>query len=137
LNKFACATVVALFVVLTGCGSDDTVQTVTSERTVVEKAPPAETVTETIESKPASKPKPKPAAANRISVPDVVGMTHQYAQDEMQAAGLYNLDERDATGQDRVLLWDRNWVVVSQDPAPGTQVDENATITLSSKKEGE
>jgi hypothetical protein len=29
-------------------------------------------------------------------------------EDRMQAAGLYNLDEEDATGQGRLLLWDRN-----------------------------
>lgn len=115
-----------------GCGdSEETVRTVTEERTetVVER-PPAETVTE-------AAPKPKPAAADRITVPDVVGMNHQYAQDELQAAGFYMLDERDATGQDRLMLWDRNWVVVSQDPPAGSRVSEDATITLSSKKEGE
>jgi hypothetical protein len=136
LRKLACAAGAAL-IVLAGCGSDEAAQTV--ERTIVEKAPPPETVTETVRAKPAAapKPKPKPAAAVTIAVPEVVGENHQYAQDTMQAAGLYNLDERDATGQGRMLLWDRNWVVVSQDPPAGTQVDENATITLSAKKEGE
>lgn len=135
MRRYACAAIAVLAVGAAGCGSDDTAQTVTTERTIVEKAPPPETVTETVKAKPA--PKPKPAATSLITVPDVVGMNHQYAQDEMQAAGLYNLDERDATGQDRMLLWDRNWVVVAQDPAPGTEVDEDATITLSSQKEGE
>lgn len=134
MKKLACAITVALVVVIAGCGNDEAAQTVTEERTIIEKAPPAETVTVK------EKPKPKPAAApvaDTITVPDVVGENHQYAQDTMQAAGLYNLDERDATGQGRVLLWDRNWVVVSQDPPAGTEVDEDATITLSSKKEGE
>ncbi|HEX2161772.1 MAG TPA: PASTA domain-containing protein [Thermoleophilaceae bacterium] len=108
------------------------------EKTIVEKAPPPETVTETVEAKPASAPKPKPKpAANLITVPDVVGENHQYAQDTMQAAGLYNLDERDATGQGRLLLWDRNWVVVSQDPPAGARVSDNATVTLSAKKDDE
>jgi hypothetical protein len=38
----------------------------------------------------------------------------------MQAAGFYNLSEEDATGQGRILVFDRNWVVVSQEPKPGT-----------------
>jgi beta-lactam-binding protein with PASTA domain len=132
MRKLACAAIVAL-VGLAGCGSDETAQTVTEERTIVEQAPPPETVTETVKAKSTAAPKP----ASTITVPDVVGENHQYAQDTMQAAGLYNLDERDATGQDRMLLWDRNWVVVSQDPPAGTEVNENATITLSAKKEGE
>lgn len=134
MKKLACAAVVAL-VGTAGCGSDEAAQTV--ERTIVEKAPPPETVTETVKSKPPVTPKPKPKPASTITVPDVVGENHQYAQDTMQAAGLYSLDERDATGQGRVLLWDRNWVVVSQDPPAGTEVSEDTTITLSAKKEGE
>lgn len=137
MKRFACAAVVALGV-LSGCGSDEAAETV--ERTIVEKAPPPKTVTETVEAKPAAAPKPKPKpkpAASTIVVPDVVGMNHQYAQDEMQAAGIYSLDERDATGQGRMMLWDRNWVVVSQDPPAGTEVTEDTTITLSAKKEGE
>lgn len=55
----------------------------------------------------------------------------------MQAAGLYNLREVDATGQGRLLLFDRNWVVVSQSPAPGARVPEDAVIVLTSKKDEE
>jgi beta-lactam-binding protein with PASTA domain len=70
-------------------------------------------------------------------VPDVVGKNHQEAQNLMQAAGLYGLVEEDATGQDRALVWDRNWEVVRQSPKPGTRVASDATITLYSKKIGE
>jgi hypothetical protein len=69
-----------------------------------------------------------------ITVPDVVGKDHQLAQDTMQSVGLYNLSEEDATGQGRMLLYDRNWVVVEQDPPAGTEVSEDQTITLRSKK---
>ena len=72
-----------------------------------------------------------------IEVPNVVGQDHQLAQDTMQSAGLYNLSEEDATGQGRVLVLDRNWVVVEQEPPAGTMVSEDATITLRSKKIGE
>ncbi len=70
-------------------------------------------------------------------MPNVVGKDHQLAQDTMQAAGLYNLAEEDATGQGRLLILDRNWTVVSQSPPPGTMVNEDQTITLRSKKDHE
>lgn len=74
------------------------------------------------------------ASGGKITVPNEVGKNHQAAQDDMQAHGLYNLSEKDATGQGRMLILDRNWKVVSQSPAPGTKVADDATITLRSKK---
>lgn len=55
----------------------------------------------------------------------------------MQAAGLFILAEEDSTGAGRLLLYDRNWVVERQEPSAGSQVNENTTITLFAKKEGE
>jgi hypothetical protein len=72
--------------------------------------------------------------SGKITVPDEVGKQHQAAQDDLQAHGLYVLAEEDATGQHRFLINDRNWKVVSQSPAAGTKVSEDATITLKSKK---
>lgn len=135
MRVLAWAVAFGLTAVAAGCGDDsETVRTVTEEttETVIER-PPAKTVTEKARPAPAS----KPAVENLLTVPDVVGMNHQYAQDDLQAAGFYALNERDATGQDRLMLWDRNWVVVSQDPPAGSRVSEDTTITLSSKKEGE
>jgi beta-lactam-binding protein with PASTA domain len=96
-----------------------------------------ETVTEPAEPPPADTEDSAPAKGGKIRVPNVVGKDHQLAQDTMQAAGLYNLSEEDATGQDRLLLWDRNWTVVSQDPPAGTLVSEDQTIILRSKKDDE
>jgi PASTA domain len=67
-------------------------------------------------------------------IPDVVGMNHQAAQDAMQAAGYYSLLEEDATGQDRLLLIDRNWLVVEQEPKPGTRAEADTAVVLRSKK---
>lgn len=64
-------------------------------------------------------------------------MNHQAAQDLLQAAGFYLLLETDATGQGRLLVWDRNWQVVSQSVDGGTTVATATPITLSSKKIGE
>lgn len=96
-----------------------------------------ETVTETAETLPAKTDESESGQGGSIEVPDVVGEDHQLAQDTMQAAGLYNLSEEDATGQDRMLLYDRNWTVVSQDPPAGTLVSEDQTITLRSRKDDE
>lgn len=72
-----------------------------------------------------------------IEVPDVVGKDHQLAQDTMQAAGLYFLAERDASGQDRMLLLDRNWTTVKQSPKAGECVSEDTEIMLSAVKDDE
>ena len=72
-----------------------------------------------------------------IVVPNVVGKNHQSGQDTMQAAGLYMLDEEDASGQGRMLLFDRNWVDVAQDPAAGQCVSADTTVMLTAKKIGE
>jgi hypothetical protein len=77
------------------------------------------------------------SGAGSIIVPDVAGLDHQAAQDALQGEGLWLLDEKDCTGQGRVLLWDRNWEVVSTDPPAGTAVNEDTTITICSKKQGE
>lgn len=125
-----------------GCGDSETV-TVT-EKTVIEQAAPAPDPApkerqrrkrerdQTADPAPASE-----ASGASITVPNVVGQDHQLAQDTMQSAGLYLLDERDCAGQDRLLLWDRNWVVVEQDPPAGGQATEDTVVTLCSKKRGE
>ncbi|MDA0172874.1 hypothetical protein OJ998_27480 [Solirubrobacter taibaiensis] len=72
-----------------------------------------------------------------IKVPNVVGKDHQLAQDTMQAAGLYYLAEKDASGQDRMLLLDRNWTTVKQRPKAGKCVSEDTEIVLSAVKDDE
>lgn len=131
-KKSATISVVALLLLgATACGSKSaTPATVTVQQTVTEESA-------TTEAAPAEPQPPPPAATGDIAVPSVVGKNHQLAQDTMQAAGLYSLDEEDATGAGRMLLWDRNWVVVKQSPAAGTMVSADQTILLSSKKYGE
>lgn len=80
---------------------------------------------------------PPPATSDVAALPDVVGMNHQAAQDALQAAGFYYLTEEDATGQGRLLVSDRNWVVVEQVPAAGTMVAKTEKILLRSKKKGD
>jgi beta-lactam-binding protein with PASTA domain len=67
-------------------------------------------------------------------LPNVVGMVHQDAQDTLQAAGFHNLAEQDATGRDRTLIIDGNWVVVEQIPKAGTVLDPGQEVMLKSRK---
>jgi hypothetical protein len=126
--RTALALLLAAAFALAACGGEETV-TVTEE-VPAEDAPAAEAPLEDEEA--ASE-----EATDRARVPNVVGENHQYAQDTMQAAGFYALDERDCSGQGRLLLWDRNWVVREQSPPPGTRVSVDRTITLCSVKEDE
>lgn len=127
---------------LSACGASTATQSAAPPQTVTETVATAVPVPEATE--PATTPKATPAAApstrsaaDCTKVPGVVGKDHQLAQDTMQAAGLYALDEEDATGQGRMLIIDRNWTVVSQQPAAGACVDPDTTILLRSKKDGE
>ncbi len=130
-----------LLLALTACGGGQPVAQPRETVTVTAPAPaaaPAETAPgeAPTTSPPTSEAPPAPKAA-RTKVPDVVGKNHQLAQDMMQAAGLYVLLEEDATGQGRALVFDRNWVVVSQSPKAGQQVGPDTAITLRAKKQGE
>jgi hypothetical protein len=110
---------------------------------VSEQPRPAATVTVTATqpttspTSTATRPPTPPQTARSGVVPAVVGLNHQLAQDTMQAAGFYYLTEEDATGQGRLLINDRNWVVVSQSPAGGTTASLDSKILLRSKKIGE
>jgi hypothetical protein len=107
------------------------------------ECPDTATNAATSKAAPAADPTEEPlseeteAPTQKVRVPDVRAMNHQAAQNRMQAADLYNLREEDATGQGRLLLYDRNWVVVSQQPRPGARVSTERVITLFSKKQGE
>jgi hypothetical protein len=59
--------------------------------------------------------------AKRRVVPEVVCMDLQLAQDKAQASGIYRVAVQDASGRRRRQSDDRNWVVVSQTPAPGAR----------------
>lgn len=105
---------------------------VTTETSVV--LPPSAPVEPAQESGPAEQIPAEQIPAERITVPIVIGMDHQHAQDTMQAAGLYNLREHDGSGEGRMLVWDRNWETISQDPPAGTTVSPDTVITLTAVK---
>ncbi|MEV8377391.1 PASTA domain-containing protein [Kribbella sp. NPDC056861] len=125
-----------LLLLAAGCGADQQPQ---QQPTVTVTAPastPTAAPTSTV-APPPSKPPTPPQESRSAVVPAVVGVNHQLAQDMMQAAGFFYLTEEDATGQGRLLVNDRNWVVVTQSPAAGTTAAVDSKIVLRSKKIGE
>jgi glucose/arabinose dehydrogenase len=78
-----------------------------------------------------------PAEPKQGVVPNVVGKDLQLAQDTMQAAGYFNLDSRDTTGQGRQQILDRNWKVCKQSVPPGAKVVPGELIVLDAVKQDE
>ncbi|CAM3994707.1 PASTA domain-containing protein [Smaragdicoccus niigatensis] len=71
-----------------------------------------------------------PTASPRtlVPMPDVACMNLQAAQDLIQEAGVFYSRSQDATGQGRMQIYDRNWVVVRQDPEPGALIGEGDAL---------
>ena len=119
--------------VLAGCGDEtksqdgDLKSTTSSTATTTTTAPTTTTTAPTATSGTT-------AAAAKITVPNVVGKDLQLAQDTMQAAGLYHLTSHDSTGQARLQVLDRNWVVTDQTPAAGSSVAADQLIDLGARK---
>ncbi|WP_053736907.1 PASTA domain-containing protein [Nocardia sp. NRRL S-836] len=86
--------------------------------------------------KPTDAPTSQPPPA-KGTVPNVVCLDLQKAQDTLQAAGFLLLGSEDATGQGRQQVVDRNWVVVSQSAPAGSTPDAKTKITLGAVKFGE
>jgi hypothetical protein len=90
--------------------------------------------TTTVPTTTTTAPPPPPAPASLM--PAVVCMNLQEAQDAIQRTGVFFSQSFDATGQGRMQLVDSNWVVVSQDPPPGTPITEGQA-NLGAVKYGE
>ncbi|MEV8595219.1 PASTA domain-containing protein [Streptomyces sp. NPDC052012] len=101
-------------------------------KTDIEPSPEAETA----ESDTAGDTDTDTGAAETAELPDLVGMDLQAAQDEAQGAGFYFLDDQDASGQNRLQVLDRNWVVCSQEPEAGTHPTDTK-VTLFAVKDTE
>ena len=76
-----------------------------------------------------------PASVSAHTLPDLVGHGLQNAQDTAQAAGFDNLKSHDALGS-RHQIWDRDWKVCTQTPAPGSH-DTGATVDFGAVKTDE
>ena len=120
-----------ILLLLAGCGDDNDVSDVTVESTTVESAvaEPATTAAPVTQPAITAAPVTEPATAAPapdpvVLMPDVVCMNLQDAQDKIQDAGVFFSRSDDASGQGRSQIMDRNWVVVAQDPAPGSPIGE-------------
>lgn len=76
-------------------------------------------------------------STDTFTMPDVVGVGLQDAQDGLQSLGSYLLDQEDASGMGRMQILDSNWVVCEQSPAAGVEVSVDDLITLWSVQIGE
>ena len=76
------------------------------------------------------------AAAEPATMPNVVCMNLQAAQNAIQRAGVFFSRSEDATGEVRSQIVDSNWIVVSQTPPAGSPVTEGQAV-LSAVKIGE
>lgn len=145
---------VALIIAGAAAGGGEDTSTTSEAKPEVTKTVTATPTPKATESKAAEKPKATSASDDKPKaekpekteeaierpemgkLPNFVGMSHQDAQDTAQAAGFFNLREKDASGMERLMVWDRNWKVCKQEPAPGSHALEK-TITLYSVKNDE
>jgi hypothetical protein len=138
-RTIAAALAAATLLTLTACeGTNDsssnkpgTTAEATSDQPKQDTAPTEADTDTPADDAGAAEPEPENA-----TLPDLVGQDLQAAQDEAQAAGFFVLDDQDASGQKRLQVFDRNWVVCSQEPAPGTHPTDTP-VTLYAVKDGE
>jgi hypothetical protein len=83
-----------------------------------------------------SKKKASPTATPqaKFTMPRLVGMNLQLAQDLLQSKGSYILDQVDHKGLLRIQVLDSNWKVCKQTPSAGKVVLASTVVTLSSVK---
>lgn len=67
----------------------------------------------------AGEPAPGLATEPARALPNLVGKGLQVAQDRAQAAGFRRMTSHDASGRERVQIFDRDWRVCFQSPAAG------------------
>lgn len=76
-------------------------------------------------------------SARTGTVPHLVGLGLQAAQDAAQAVGFHNLTSHDSAGRDRHQILDRDWKVCSQTPAAGSRASTGTKVDLGAVKTGE
>jgi hypothetical protein len=119
-------------VLLVSCSSDSkasignsSAPSIITTPTTVRRIPVEVVVTTT----PVSEPPAGTPSADPNGMPDVVCMNLQDAQDLIQeVTGVFFSRSRDATGEERRQIRDRNWIVVSQEPEPGASIGEGDAV---------
>ncbi|WP_223188182.1 PASTA domain-containing protein [Streptomyces sp. TRM68416] len=143
IRTIAAALAAAALLALTACASTD--EGPSKPETTAEDTSAEDTsgrteqdggATGTDTEAPSDAPGTDETEADTATLPNLVGMDLQAAQDEAQAAGFYALDDQDASGQGRLQVLDRNWTVCSQDPEPGNHPTDTL-VTLYAVKDTE
>ena len=111
--------------------SSETTTTTTSTTTTT-----TSTTTTTTTTTAVAPPPTQSAASGGATMPQVVCMNLQDAQDLIQTTGVFYSRSFDASGQGRNQIVDSNWVVVSQSPGPGEPITEGSA-NLGAVKYGE
>jgi hypothetical protein len=127
---------IAAALAVAGCGStaDTDTAAATSAPRITAPAPLSQAPTQvpTTQALAPTTQAPAPASAAPVEtvvlMPSVVCMNLQDAQNSIQAAGVFFSRSTDATGAGRAQVMDRNWIVVGQEPAPGTPIGEGEAV---------
>jgi hypothetical protein len=72
-----------------------------------------------------------------FTMPDLLGQNLQEAQNALQAMGSREMDQQDASGQERLQVLDSNWQVCTQEPTSGREVPVDTLVVLASVKTDE
>ncbi|WP_415976957.1 hypothetical protein [Rhodococcus sp. 077-4] len=137
--RLLAASLIALSVVATACGSGDSAESDTrSEVTRVTAGATMSVSTSVARIVLPDTTATEPPAAEPVlaAMPSVVCMNLQSAQNAIQAAGIFYSRSVDASGASRMQVNDSNWIVVAQDPQAGVLVGEGDAL-LSAVKIGE
>lgn len=83
-----------------------------------------------LDEEPTAKPIELPDDA--ILMPDLMCFDLQDAQDFMQefTGDFFAVNSKDASGEYRLQLFDRNWIVVDQEPLPGEPLVDTPTVLV-------
>ena len=125
------ALTVAGALVLAACGNGGTDLAALTTTTAAPTTTVAPTTTSNLPAlttlEPISAPTTAPGTRRMPVIP--CGTDLQAAQDQVQSeAGNFKSRSRDATGEGRLQVSDRNWTVVSQSPATGTPITEDQPV---------
>lgn len=137
-RTIAAALAAAALLTLTACESGNDTSSSTSDTSVQDtsSSKAKDTDTGAADTSEEAADTEADTGSETATLPDLVGMDLQAAQDEAQAAGFFVLDDQDASGQSRLQVMDRNWKVCSQEPEAGEHPTDTA-VTLYAVKDDE
>jgi len=116
---------------IVGCGDGGSAPETVTQTVSVSASPTGSSPTQSLQTPTHAAPPPSattPVATTPAIMPAVVCMNLQAAQDLIQEHGVFYSRSEDASGQGRMQVNDRNWIVVAQDPAPGTPITEGDAV---------